>query len=221
MEVISGMKSMIGEISEIKPENIGFKDIKTDRDYSFNKAKSFVENLFSKDNEHFYTDKKFRIDHTPVNSENGHWTGERGESKYIPSDQTEAGRAGKEKLAEYGMDGIEYKNGEPDYSKCSEATVKIDDMTFNRGRNFDQADEKLAEQWNKENKSDKNDWSSKDVEQYRHDNRLSWHERCDTETMDLVSRDIHGGDTSIFTHSGGVAECKARDGFNKGGRFDE
>lgn len=38
----------------------------------------------------------------------GHWNGERGESKFIPSEETDAGKAAKGKLAEKGMDGIEY-----------------------------------------------------------------------------------------------------------------
>lgn len=40
-----------------------------------------------------------------------------------------------------------------------------------------------------------------------------------SKTMNLVSRDIHGADTSVFLHSGGVAECRVRD--HVGGEFDE
>ena len=167
----------------------------------------------------YYTEYSERLKHTPVDSENGHWEGERGESKYIPSPETEKGRAGISKLAEYDMDGIEYRNCEPDYSDCSEGTVQIDNMSENRPSNFSQADIKLSEQWNAENREGRSDWTDEDVENYRKENNLSWHECCDTKTMNLVSRDIHGGDTSVFLHSGGVAECKVRD--NTGGGFDE
>lgn len=167
----------------------------------------------------YYSSYDERINHTPVDSENGRWDGERGESKFIPSEDTEKGRAAISKLKEYGMDGLEYKNGEPDYSKCSEGAVKIDNMTTNRASNFDKADIKLAEKWNDEARNGKKDWTDEDVLNYRKENKLSWHECCDMETMHLVSRDIHGGETSIFLHSGGVAECKIRD--NLGGGFDE
>ncbi len=70
----------------------------------------------------------------------------------------------KEKLAEYGKDGIEYKNLEPDFSEVSEGTVKIDNMTEHRddyydengelqSGNFSQADAKLAKQWNEQQKT--------------------------------------------------------------------
>lgn len=219
-------KAFMNEISEIKlPEVKGFKMIKPESDITLSDAKNFVEKLFEKlfneTNDGFYTDYKDRSDRMPVNSENGTWEGEPGESKFIPSDKTEKGRAAIDKLSEYGMNGIEYNNCEPDYSKCCEATVQIDNMTASRYKNFDQADKKLAEQWSNEKKFGQEKWTDEDIEKYRKENHLSWHERCDTKTMDLVSRDIHGGDTSVFLHSGGVAECKARDEKNIGGGFDE
>ena len=186
---------------------------------SISEAKAFADNLFKGESDGFYTDYIDRYNQTPKNGEFGSWDGDRGESKFTPSAETEKGRAGIEKLAEYRMDGIEYKNCEPDYSRCSEGTVRIDNMTEFRASNFAQADEKLAEQWNAKSKDGRTDWSAEDVDKWRHESKLSWHECCDTQTMHLVSRDIHGADTSVFTHSGGVAECKARD--NIGGGFDE
>ena len=97
--------------------------------------------------------------------------------------------------------------------------MKIDNMTENRPSNFDQADIKLSARWNEMAKDGRIDWKQKDVEAFRHENKLSWHECCDRETMHLVSRDIHGDDTSVFPHLGGVSECRARD--NSGGEFDE
>lgn len=215
-------KAFMNEISEIKlPEVKGFKMIKPESDITLSDVKNFVKKLFNETNDGFYTNYKDRRDRTPVDSDNGKWEGEPGESKFIPSDKTEKGRAAIDKLSEYGMDGIEYKNCEPDYSKCCEATVQIDNMTATRYKNFDQADKKLAEQWSNEKKFGQEKWTDEDIEKYRKENNLSWHERCDTKTMDLVSRDIHGGDTSVFLHSGGVAECKARDEKNIGGGFDE
>lgn len=206
------------DVSEIKqPEAQGFREIKPESKMSPDEARSFLHKELGTG---FYTDYKDRIDRTPAkDSELGKWEGERGESKFIPSDDTDKGRRGIAKLAEYGLNGIEYRNGEPDYSECNEGTVKINNMTECRPSNFDQADAKLAEQWNAMAKEGRTDWTMDDVESFRKENRLSWHECCDTETMQLVSQDIHGGDTSVFLHSGGVAECKARD--NCGGGFDD
>ena len=192
---------------------------KSENGTSFPEAKAFADNLFNGENDGYYSDYSDRYDRTPKNGENGSWTDERGESKYIPSDATEKGRAGIAKLAEYGMDGIEYKNCEPDYSKCSEGTVQIENMTANRPDNFAQANEKLAEQWNDKARDGRTDWTDEDVDKWRKENKLSWHECCDTKTMHLVSQDIHGDATSVFPHLGGVAECKARDSI--GGGFDE
>lgn len=210
------------EIPETKkPEVETFKEIKPETDITLAESRSFWDSdLTYKEADNFYTDYSDRIKCTPIDSENGHWEGTRGESKFIPSPETEKGQKGIDKLAEYGMDGISYENGEPDYSNCCEASVKIDNMTEFRPSNFDQADIKLAEQWNKENHGGRNDWTDMDIEDFRKSNNLSWHECCDTETMQLVSRDIHGGDTSVFLHSGGVAECKARDN-SLGGKYDD
>ncbi len=68
-----------------------------------------------------------RIRQTPKEGERGHWEGERGESKYIPSDEKI-----KEILSKYGLDGIVYEDGVPDFSGCAEATVEIDDMSESR-----------------------------------------------------------------------------------------
>ena len=196
-------KSEVADVG--KPEVSSFKEIKPETDMTVSEAKSFVNSLFKETHDAsdgYYNSYETRSSNIPVDGIRGQWEGERGESKYIPSNETEEGRAARDKLAEKDMDGVEYRYAEPDFSECAEATVEIDDMTENRfdytdadgnekQGNFSQADAKCAEQW---------------------------HERCDTRTMDLVSRDIHG----YFGHYGGCAECKVRDATNvDGGGFDE
>lgn len=228
------------EINEVKkPEPENYKNIKPEKGMTAEKAKGFWNKVFDKiadtaegledkiNNKEFgpkYNTMKYLIDHTPTDdSDKGHWEGKRGESKFIPNDNTEAGMEAKEKLAEYGMDGIKYKNGEPDFSKCSEISVTIDEMTEYRPGNFDQADEACAKRWNDMGKDGKTDWKKSDVIKWREENKYTWHERCDTKTMDLVSRKIHNTDAQIFTHSGGCSECRTRDmqKTNKGEMFDE
>ncbi len=237
------------EINEVKkPEPEGFKKIKPEKGMDIENAKKFVEELFDKiegtvdnikdkiDGKEFgiqYNTEEHMIEHTPAeDSIKGHWKGERGNSEFVPNENVEAGLKAKQKLAEYGQDGVRYKDGEPDFSKCAEATVRIDDMTQNRddyiGKdgsirqgNFSQANIKCSEKWNAEAKDGKSDWTARDVENWRDKNNCTWHERCDTKTMDLISRDIHNTKDPVFLHSGGVSECKKRDAINVGGEFDE
>lgn len=145
-------------------------------------------------------------------TERGEWDGERGESKFVPTD----GKI-KDILDEYDMNGVTYEDGIPDFSDCSEATVQIDDMTENRYKNFRQCDEKCAEQWNKDGKEGKTDWTPRDVANWRAENGYTWHERNDMKTCDLVPTEIN----DYFGHLGGVSECRKRDSINDGGNFDE
>lgn len=238
------------EINEIKkPELENFKNIKAEKGMNVERSKEFWKDVFDKlgdkledikdkiEGKEFgsqYNSKEHMIAYTPAeDSPKGKWVGgPRGNAEFIPNENTEAGLKAKEKLAEYGQDGIRYKNGEPDFSKCSEATVTIDNMTENRDDymgadgtikqgNFTKADIKCSEKWNAEAKDGKSDWTARDVKKWRDENNCTWHERCDTKTMDLISRDIHNTKDPIFTHSGGVSECRVRDAVNAGGEFDE
>ena len=160
---------------------------------------------------------KDRLDQTPRDDgERGVWTNERGESKFIPNDEEIS-----DILGQYGINGIEYQNAIPDFSDCSECTLEIDNMTEKRrttGGNFEQCDQKCAEQWNTERKDGKSDWTARDVENWRGENGYTWHERNDMKTCDLIPTKIN----DYFGHLGGVGECKRRDSQNDfGGEFDE
>ena len=139
----------------------------------------------------------------------GEWSGEKGNSTWEPNrDEIPKRPPGNEKtwgeiLDEHEIDGIEFKDGEPDFSTVSEGTVEIDDFTEDRNGNFTQADEKLAEQWTKEAKDGK-EWSAQDVKDYRKENNLSWHERSDMKTLDLVPQEVHGN----VPHSGDISVAK-------------
>lgn len=85
----------------------------------------------------------------------------------------------------------------------SEGTVEIDDFSTDRNSNFTQADEQLAEKWTEEGKDGK-EWSPQDIKEYRKENNLSWHERSDMKTIDLVPQEVHGN----VPHSGGISAVK-------------
>ena len=143
----------------------------------------------------------------PIEGNGGHWEGERGNSKWFPNrdeipknPQTNPdGLTWGQILDKYGIHGIEFKNGEPDFSPVAKGTVEIDHFTDNRygkGGNFDQACEKLAEQ---------RGCTKEEVKAWMKENKYTWLERSDCKTMDKVPTEIHGN----IRHSGGISEAKA------------
>ena len=143
----------------------------------------------------------------PIEGNGGHWEGERGNSKWFPNRDeipknpltNPDGLTWGQILDKYGVDGIEFKNGEPDFSPVAKGTVEIDHFTDNRygkGGNFDQACERLAEQ---------RGCTKEEVKAWMKENKYTWHERSDCKTMDKVPTEIHGN----IRHSGGISEAKA------------
>lgn len=164
------------------------------------------------ENKYFSTYEE-RLNQTPrEDSDRGEWSGDRGESDFSPVD----GEV-KDILSRYDKESITYENAAPDFSEVAESTVEIEDMTENRADNFRQCDEKCAEQWNEEGRGSKNDWTARDVKEWRQENGYSWHERNDMKTCDLIPAKVN----DYFGHLGGVSECKKRDAGNGGSDFDE
>lgn len=202
---------------DIKKHNIKFDSYKRISEYD---GKKFGED---------YNSYKDRFEQTPQDNNplKGIYEGVRGESKFIPSGRTVDGQVVIRILKEYGLDGIQYRNAEPDFEVCSEAVVKIYNMGYKRfdyydneekiEGNFSQADKKLALEWNRISKNGRHNWTPQDIKKYRKLNGLTWHEKCDTETMVLVKIEIN----SFFSHSGGCSACGKRDCVNVGGVFDD
>lgn len=136
----------------------------------------------------------------------GHWEGEAGESRWIPDKNLEPGdrngtnpehKTWGEILEEHGVESVPFRNGEVDFSDISKGKVEIDDFSADRSSNFDQADEKLAEQ---------RGCTPEDVAKWRSENGYTWHECRDCKTMLAVPTEIHGN----IPHSGGISEYKAQ-----------
>ena len=163
------------------------------------KAK-YIENIFNKSVEYLSIRELSRC---PIEGHNGSWEGERGDSKWkpneddIPKSSNPENKSWGEILEKHNIDGIEYKDGESDFSSIAKETVEIDDFTDSRAKNFDQADEKLAEIWNK---------SPEEIEKWRKENNYTWHECSDCKTMQLVPSEVHNN----MPHSGGISEYKNR-----------
>jgi len=144
----------------------------------------------------------------PVEGNNGHWEGERGDSKWcpdrdhVPEKSNPSGKTMGEILDKYGIDGITYKDGQPDFGVISKGTVEIESFTDDRRINFRKADEQRASETGV---------STEEVEKYRYENKYTWHECSDMKTMQLVPSEVH----SNFPHYGGVAEAKKAQGGNQ------
>jgi len=141
----------------------------------------------------------------PIEGNNGHWDGERGNSKWIPDRDCILGKAnpdGKtwgEILDKYGIDGINFKDGEPDFSEISKGTVEIELFSDSRTDNFDKADIELAKQ---------KGCSPEEVAKWREENGYTWHECKDMKTMQKVPSEVHNN----ISHSGGISEVKKGNG---------
>ena len=202
--------------AEVKTEKNDFEQLDEKEFFEESKTESVeedVHNIIEKeDGDHrYFTERSDRI--SEAKGSRGEWEGEKGCSKFKP-DSDEA----QEKLSEYGKDGIDYNaEGEPDFSEVSEGTVKIENMSSDRISNFSKADIKLAEKWNQFSREGRSDWTARDIKDFRHSNKLSWHERLDMETMDLVPYEIH----SECKHWGGVSECRRAEAVKAfGGNFN-
>lgn len=140
---------------------------------------------------------------------NGHWLGEPGNSKwkpdlgFIPKKLNPQNKSMGSILADNKIDGVNFKQGAPDLRKVAQDTVKIDNYTVSRPKNFAQADSKLAEIYNKQGLNE-HAWTKGDIARLRKSEGLTWHERADMKTLDLVKSDLHAN----VSHSGGISELK-------------
>ncbi|MCA0972233.1 hypothetical protein LCM20_16615 [Halobacillus litoralis] len=86
-----------------------------------------------------YSSYEQRVKTTPVNK--GAWSNERAESIFISDKIGEI----KRYLDEAGVDGVEYKNGMPDFSPFSKGEIKLENMTNDKKLNFSAADRKMPD----------------------------------------------------------------------------
>lgn len=159
-----------------------------------------------------YTSYRDRINGTPKNGDKGRWTGERGESDFVLDEPIELPDGTK-------ITQITYRNGVPDFSPYQKAQVRISNMTNKRlgpRGNYEKADTALAELWNQMRYNGKTTWTARDVEAYRTQNNLTWHEMSNMEYMQLVPYELN----HTFNHYGGVAEYNAMIGQGGTDEFD-
>lgn len=147
----------------------------------------------------------------PENGERGAWIGERGESVYVP-----AQRAMRWTLSRFQMEGVQYSGGIPDLSPCAAHTLRIKHMSKERYRNVQRCDSVCAEEWNRQVKDGRIDWTAREVARWRSKHGYTWHGRKDRYTCDLVPILIN----DYFRHLGGVTERGWQDSMEQEGVFD-
>ena len=165
---------------------------------------------------------KERLDRTPsMDNPHGKWSGDRGESMFIPTDDKP-----HEVLQSKGLESVPYKDGIPDFSLIAEAKVTIQGMSQHRFSqigengerivgNYEKADIECAKAWNHERRDGKDDWTHQDVKKWREANGYTWHEHNDMKTCSLVPTEVH----EACRHLGGVSEIKNI--LNQIGGFDD
>ena len=141
----------------------------------------------------------------------------------------------KELFKQKGIDGIEYKNGVPDFSPVTLIQVTADfDMTIERdepGGTYEQANTIIVNKLNSsETPQDEKDailaqlpstfkpdgngvYQANTLQRVIKKNHLTWHEVNDQKTMQLVPTVVN----STFGHVGGIGEAKAEAKQENGG----
>lgn len=140
----------------------------------------------------------------PIEGNDGHWDGERGNSKwnpdkeYIPQKANPENKSWGEILKDNNIDGITFNEGNPNFNDISKGNVKINDFSDKRSDNFDKADAELAKQ---------RGCKPEDVEAWRKDpaHKYTWHECPDMQTMQKVPSIVHNN----VSHRGGISAAKS------------
>lgn len=166
---------------------------------SFKEADNSIKNTLAENQNNKRMPKEFGDD----GEERGKWKEEKGNSLWTPNREivprgkgtNEEGLTWGEILDKNGIEGIPFKDGEPDFSKISKETVEIDGFTDDRRINFKKADMEAAE---------KRGCSPQEVKEWRKENGYTWHEKSDCKTMEKVPAEVHGN----IPHSGGISEYK-------------
>lgn len=147
----------------------------------------------------------------PLEGSNGHWDGDRGNSVWHPASEYTPPAKRKseynnpdrktwgELLDKYGIEGIPFADGEPDFSSVARGTVEIDDFSDDRDDNFTSADIQMALQ---------KGCTPEEVRKWRKENNYTWHECKDMKTMQKVPNEIHAN----ISHTGGISEVKKEQG---------
>lgn len=149
-------------------------------------------------------DSSVRTDHLP-SEKRGQWTsGTRGNGKFVLNDNAVirvgegkyvTGKSIKEK---YGLDGVIYKDNEPDFTPYAISneiitTVPVDGMPTDRNESYRLAEKYCAEKFG---------ITCEQVREYMEENNLTWHETADRKNIMPIPTEIN----AAYTHTGGISK---------------
>lgn len=143
--------------------------------------------------------------------EGGRWEGVEGNSMWKPDRSEVPTRYNKDEktwgqiLDENNIEGIVFKDGEPDFTPIAVDQVKVEKITADRSHNFAVARKEMADKWNSECRDGRTDWTGGEVQKFADEHDLTWHECGDGKTMQLVPSEVHNN----ISHSGGVSLARA------------
>jgi hypothetical protein len=181
-------QSFIAESSSKSKATMSF----TDRITKQKEIKDVRDDKYWNTVDQYGSTPKERLDQTPVN--NGEWSGERGESKWT-STLTDV----QEQYKQYGVDGIEYKDGLPDFSPISQFDHYLPDKPINlvTATDDDQFDDcsKALKKYVEDNPEEaKRKFNNKQLNQINTSKKPSgftWHHSVESGKMELVPTRIH------------------------------
>lgn len=135
---------------------------------------------------------KERLDQTPIN--NGEWTGERGESKWISYLEDV-----QEQYRKYSIDGINYKDKLPNFSSISHFDYylpeePVDLVTATDSEQFEACNKALKKYVEDNPYEAKNKFNKKQLEQIKaglKPSGFTWHHSVERGKMELVPTRIH------------------------------
>lgn len=129
-----------------------------------------------------------RIKQTPIN--NGEWSGERGHSTWIPDTEDVA-----EQLDAYGVDGIEYRDGFPDFSPVTEYEHQLQEELYENGdtAQFNDCNNALSSHLenNPEFSANFDDDQLEAIRAGEKPSGYTWHHDVEPGNMQLVPTRIH------------------------------
>lgn len=196
--------SDVKEVSSLSVE--GYKKIKPEKEMTYKEVCETVKSEFNKAAQEVKAEKLENTRQRNLPRKEGEWTNKPGASEWKPDPDVVPGdrngtnsehKTWREIMEKYDVKSILFKDNAPDFAEVSKGKVEIEDFTDDIASNFDQADEKLAKQW---------ECTPEDIAQWRKENKYTWHECIDCKTMQLVPTEIHGN----IPHSGGRSEYKLR-----------
>lgn len=180
------------------PRTFAVERIEIAHEGFFAEPEQSVQPVKNKKDDDVLSNEQIDVRNCPIEGHDGHWTGLRGVSTWIPDDDFIPEKLNPNKLTwkdlkeKYKFAGIPFRKGEPDFSKIEKGNVQIEGYGVSRPKNFAKADVELAK---------KRRCSPSEVRIWRENHSYTWHESRDCKTMSKIPNEVHLN----VSHRGGIS----------------